>query len=69
MRFVVEPVSIKAVPVRVDQSTKSVCLVIFPEALVFASVFPDLGTFALAVAVLGPVSEVDGAVVKFMGTL
>lgn len=67
--LVVEPIAVEAVPIRVDQPPISVRLVIFPEAFVFAAVLPDLCTFALTVAILGPLSEIDGAIVELMWSL
>ena len=64
--FVINPVTLVDIAIRVDQAAFSVGLVSNPEACVFGSIDPGLGTHALSTPCqFVPLTQVNGTIIKF----
>jgi len=64
--LVILPLTVVAVPICMDEAAVTVGLVILPVALVLAAVLPNLDALAFSHAVLGPLTMVDGSIIKFI---
>ena len=67
--LVMLPLALVDVSVHMDESASSRRLVMFPETLINAAVFPDLNTFAELLASLTPLSYVYAALVLYLSIL
>jgi len=65
--LVVKPLPLVGVTVRMNEPTFEVGRIVFPEALKFAPVRPDLFPLALSEAFLAPLSDVDRSVFQHVG--
>jgi hypothetical protein len=61
--FIIDPFSLIYIPTGLDQSSLSVCHIIPPVALIEGSIFPDLFSSSIPLAIF-PLSVVDDSILK-----
>jgi len=64
--FVIEPTTFVNVAVGMNETAFAIGLVVEPVAFVFATIAPELHPAALAMAVLGPLADVNCFVIEFV---
>lgn len=67
--FIVIPFALVDIAVGMNQSSLTVRLIIFPVSCVLGAIFPNLDSFALAVAVRRPLAVVHSPIVHLVWTL
>lgn len=63
MRFVLFPLAIKDVPIRMPENASAFCLVVAPTALIFCSIGPDLHPETVA-HIVHPLALIHSAIIE-----
>merc|ERR1711957_702326 len=65
MGFIIKPLAVIDISVSMDESSFSICLVLFPPSLVHGTVWPNLSSFSLSdILSFNPLSVIFSVILK-----